>query len=159
MQETKETWVWSLGQEDALEEGVATPSSVLAWRIPCTEESCRLQSMGLHRVWHDWSDLACTHPKASVKAAVMYMVPLSASRYTILVTFQGTVRLKTIFFFYVCLFFMYYLCEKYNPITVQYYITGCVSWIPRLTVRLTNTLDLPTLFRNLFVYTGLTVLS
>ena len=34
MQETQETWVWSLGQEDLLEEGIATHSSILAWRIP-----------------------------------------------------------------------------------------------------------------------------
>ena len=36
--ETKETWVQSLGQEDPLEEGMATHSSILAWRIPWTEE-------------------------------------------------------------------------------------------------------------------------
>ena len=42
----RETWVRSLGQKDPLEEGVATHSSILAWRIPWTEESGRLQSMG-----------------------------------------------------------------------------------------------------------------
>ena len=45
MQELQETWVWSLGQEDALEEGMATHSIILAWRIPWTEEPGRLQSM------------------------------------------------------------------------------------------------------------------
>ena len=44
MQETRETQVQSLGQEDPLEEGMETHSSVLAWRIPWTEESDRLQS-------------------------------------------------------------------------------------------------------------------
>ena len=43
-----ETWVWSLGGEDPLEESVAAHSSVLAWRIPWTEEPCGLQSMGSH---------------------------------------------------------------------------------------------------------------
>ena len=43
---------------DALEKEVATRSSVLAWRIPGTGEPGRLPSMGLHRVGHDWSDLA-----------------------------------------------------------------------------------------------------
>ena len=45
---------------------------------------------------------------------------------------------------YFCVFFMYYLCEKYyKPITVQYYITYCVSWVPRLTLLdLMNKLDL-----------------
>ena len=38
MQETEETWVQSLGQEDPLEEGMATHSSILAWRIPWTEQ-------------------------------------------------------------------------------------------------------------------------
>ena len=50
---TQETWVRSLGQEDSLEEGMATHSSILAWRIPWTEEPGGLQSMGLQRVRHD----------------------------------------------------------------------------------------------------------
>ena len=45
-----ETWVQSLGWEDPLEEGMATHSSILAWRIPQTEEAGRLQSIGLQRV-------------------------------------------------------------------------------------------------------------
>ena len=57
----QETWVRSLSREDPLEEGMATHSSMLAWRIPWTEEPGRLQSMGLQRVGHDWSDLACRH--------------------------------------------------------------------------------------------------
>ena len=44
----------------ALEKEMATHSSVLAWRIPGTGEPCGLTSMGLHRVGHDWSDLAAT---------------------------------------------------------------------------------------------------
>ena len=42
----------------ALEKEMATHSSVVAWRIPGTEEPGRRPSMGLHRVGHDWSDLA-----------------------------------------------------------------------------------------------------
>ena len=45
MQEMQETWVQSPSQEDPLEEGMATHSSILAWRIPWTEEPARLQSM------------------------------------------------------------------------------------------------------------------
>ena len=45
-----EMWVLSLGREDPVEEGTATYSSILAWRIPWTEEPGRLQSTGLHRV-------------------------------------------------------------------------------------------------------------
>ena len=51
----------SLGWEDPLEEGLATPSSIVAWRIPWTEEPGRLWSLGLQRVGHDQSDLAHTH--------------------------------------------------------------------------------------------------
>ena len=46
-------WVLSLGQEDPLEEGMATHSSILAWRIPWTEEPGELQSMGSQRVRQD----------------------------------------------------------------------------------------------------------
>ena len=52
----QETRVRSLGQEDLLEEGMASHSSILAWRIPRIEEPGRLQSMRSHRVRHDWSD-------------------------------------------------------------------------------------------------------
>ena len=48
----QETWVQSLGQEDPLEKGMATHSSILAWRIPWTEEPGMLQSMGSQRVRH-----------------------------------------------------------------------------------------------------------
>ena len=48
-----ETQLQSLGQEDSLEEGIATHSSILAWRIPWTEEPDVLQSMGLQSVGHN----------------------------------------------------------------------------------------------------------
>ena len=59
MQETQETWVWSLGQEDPLEKEMATYSSILAWRILWTEEPGGLQSIVLPRVGHNWSDSKC----------------------------------------------------------------------------------------------------
>ena len=49
----QDTWVRSLGQEDPLEKGMAIHSSILAWRIPWTEEPSGLQSMGSQRVGHD----------------------------------------------------------------------------------------------------------
>ena len=49
----QETWVQSLGWEDLLENGMATHSSILAWRIPQTEESGGLQSRGQQRVGYD----------------------------------------------------------------------------------------------------------
>ena len=49
----QEMWVWSLGWEDLLEEEMVPFSSILAWRIPWTEEPGGLQHMGLQRVGHD----------------------------------------------------------------------------------------------------------
>ena len=49
----QETWVQSLGWEDPQEKGMATHPSVLAWKIPQTEEPGKLQSMGSQKVRHD----------------------------------------------------------------------------------------------------------
>ena len=51
----QEMWVWSMDKEDPLEEEMPTHSSILAWKIPWTEEPGRLQSMGLQRVGLDWA--------------------------------------------------------------------------------------------------------
>jgi len=53
MPETQEMQIRSLGQEDLLEEEMATHSSIIAWRIPKSEEPGRLQSTGLQRVGHN----------------------------------------------------------------------------------------------------------
>ena len=52
----QETQVWFLGQEDPLEKEMATHYSTLAWEIPWTEELDRLQSIGLQRFGHNWTD-------------------------------------------------------------------------------------------------------
>ena len=57
----RETWVQSLVWEDLLEKGMATHSSILAWRIPWTEEPGVLQSMSLQRVGHDWATKHTAH--------------------------------------------------------------------------------------------------
>ena len=57
----QETQVRSLCWEDPLQKGMATHSSILAWRIPWTEEHCGLWSIGFQRVGHSWSDWACMH--------------------------------------------------------------------------------------------------
>ena len=54
MQETQETWVQSVGQEDTLKKETVPLSSILAWKIPWAEEPGGLQSMGLQGVRHDW---------------------------------------------------------------------------------------------------------
>ena len=65
----QETCVWSLDWEDPQEKGTATHSSILAWRIPWTENPSGLQSMDSQRVRHDWATvtsqpslLSCIHP-------------------------------------------------------------------------------------------------
>ena len=60
MQETQETWVQSLGWEDPLEEEMATHSSIIAWKIPWTEEPGGLQSM----VTKTWTLLVIEHKEA-----------------------------------------------------------------------------------------------
>ena len=65
-------WVGSLSQEDALEEGMATHSSILAWRIPRTEEPGRLQSMGLQRVRHELATEHACMPSSGMVVVVIW---------------------------------------------------------------------------------------
>ena len=58
MQERQKTWVWSLGREDPQEEGMATHSSILAWRVPWTEAPGGVAIVYGVAWLHDWSDLA-----------------------------------------------------------------------------------------------------
>ena len=60
MLETQETWVRSQGWEDPLEKEMATHSSILAWKIPWTEEPGGLQSMGSQKSWTQLSDYTHT---------------------------------------------------------------------------------------------------
>ena len=69
MQETQEMCFWSLGQKDSLEEGMATHSSILAWKIPWIEEPGGLESMGFKRVRCDWSNRAHTQDFIETKTA------------------------------------------------------------------------------------------
>ena len=69
MQETQETWIQSLAWEDPLEKGMATHSSIFAWKIPWTEEPGGLQSMGLQTVGH--SD-QITNKKRYIKPQLLW---------------------------------------------------------------------------------------
>ena len=74
----------------SLEEGTATHSNIVAWRIPWTEEPGWLQSIGSHRVRHNWSNLACTHTykKSWAASAQMTWTPCGFQRSI----FKGQVR-------------------------------------------------------------------
>ena len=71
--------VWLLDQEDPLEEGMATHSSILAWRIPWTQETGGLQSMGLRRVRHNWATNNFTFCNSTLVADMLGFLHLSAS--------------------------------------------------------------------------------
>ena len=75
--------ILSLDWKDPLEEEMVTYSSILAWKIPWTEEPDRLQSMGLQRVRHDWSiECAHTHTHTLMNNNTLYLVGLySPQRY------------------------------------------------------------------------------
>ena len=66
---------WFLGWEDPLEEGMTTISSILAWKIPWTEEPGGLQSMGSQRVVHDW---AAEHSTAPLPSLIFLWPPLKS---------------------------------------------------------------------------------
>ena len=63
----QESWVWSLGQEDPLEEEMATYSNILAWEVPQTEEPGQIQSMMLQRVGHNWMTFIFTFASHSLQ--------------------------------------------------------------------------------------------
>ena len=92
----QETWVRCLDWEDPLEKGTATHSSILAWRIPWTEETGRLQTMGSQRVGHNWATFPftmkahsyfrwglCTKSRLCVQAQVLRHVQLFVTPWTV----------------------------------------------------------------------------
>ena len=96
MQATWETQVQSLEdhQEDPLEEGVAAHSNVLARRIPWREEPGGLWSVGLQRVVHNWSDLACTHA-VGIWGGIKLKITVAVAEFMI-ITFTKTDNDNTI---------------------------------------------------------------
>ena len=90
-------WVRSLSQEDPLEEGMATHSSILAWKISRTEEPGGLQAMRSQKVGHDWSDLEHTHLVLS--CALLYH-PLPWACYAFVVCKGNTIEYKILDFYW-----------------------------------------------------------
>ena len=78
--------LWSLGWEDLLEEGKATHSSILPWRMPRTRELDGLQSVGSQRVGHDWSNLAHTWCCVGLSVSAMAL----STKAECLTTFSGS---------------------------------------------------------------------
>ena len=69
------TWLKRLSMHACIGEGMANHSSILAWRIPGTEEPGGLPSMWSHRVGHDWSDLAAAAAAAKISDRMVKCVP------------------------------------------------------------------------------------
>ena len=76
MQKTQETQIWSLGQEDLLQEEMATHSSILSWEIPWTEESGGLQSMGSVRVGHNWARMRQAYFNIQMASIILWKINL-----------------------------------------------------------------------------------
>ena len=97
----QEIWVWSLGREDHLEKEMATHSSILAWRIPWTEEPGRHQFMGFQRVRHNAVTKPPPQPKCNLIVSVLSPIgpgwwKLSVIPFRILsYTFPWVLHLKT----------------------------------------------------------------
>ena len=84
-----ETWVWSLGWEDPLEEGMAAHFSIIAWRIPMDrEEPGGLQSVRSQKVGHDWATKHSTHTKFILLSLQILVGITHFIKYTILYSQQ-----------------------------------------------------------------------
>ena len=141
MQELQETWVWSLGQEDPLEEEMATYSSIFARIIPWTEEPGRLQSMGSQRVGKrliDWItttthsiDRVWAISEATEEAAGMGLgsqkvrVDLRCGRCLVFMDWVIS------FFFFLIFYFFPFISISWRLITLQYCRGFChrLTWI------------------------------
>ena len=84
-----ETWVWSLGWEDPLEKWMATHSSILAWRIPWTEDLGGIQSMGLQRVEHYWVTSTLSLTGYKTLETLVYLVFMGDLRVLKTLRFRG----------------------------------------------------------------------
>ena len=76
-------------------------------------------------------------PSSSTNSSFLFTrcQPLYASYCTLLLYFSRHCTVRWKMFSFLCLFLMYYLCERYcKPITMQYHIANCISWVPRLTL-------------------------
>ena len=94
-----ETQVQFLGREDPLEKGMATHSSILAWRTPRTEEPGGLQSMGLQRVGHDWTNntlLPSLHAALLLLSLPLSWLPLWKQRHQSSTSISAGFQSKTL---------------------------------------------------------------
>ena len=108
-------WVRPLGLEDPLEEGMATNSSILPWRLPSTEVPGELQYIGSQRVGHNWSDLVCMHPPFNYD-------PLNFSqKFGIMMNFPNFCPWNTICFYILTLYSETLLISLTSSLCVEFF--------------------------------------
>ena len=105
------TWVLSLGGEDPLETGMATHFSILAWRIPWTEGPGGLQSMGLQRVRHKWTNTFTFRQKSKCRGALRLQSLCSSTVYQNSSEMKFSLNLQ--FFLSICFTVFMSLTEHY----------------------------------------------
>ena len=85
----QDTWVWSLGWEDSLEESMATSSSILAWRIPMDRGAWWATALRLHRAGHDWTTEHSTAQHSTGPHLCLWRCPLLEFCWPLLVLLQS----------------------------------------------------------------------
>ena len=143
----RETQIRSLGQEDSLKEGMATHSSILAWRIPWTEEPGGLWSVGSQNMRHNWSNWAHTHMLMEFLQYILQ--PKNRSLFFLISNKELTV------YFHFCLKMktlkhLYYIYDFIMYMWIYIYIYVCISDQIRSVAQSCPTLCDP---MNMFVYT------
>ena len=109
----QETWVWSLGQEDPLEKGMATHCSILAWSILWTEKPGGLQSMGPQKIRLNWATVTVIVQRSRIKGGHIIYIDLvpSGNHYSILCIYM-LVFTCFVHLFHFCLFFIFHIQVK-----------------------------------------------
>ena len=107
------TWVQPLGRDDPLEEGLVTYYCILAWRIPWTEETGRLQSMGSQKVGHDWA----------TSFSLSLSVFLGSLKFLTQKPLRTWLLLKAR-----CRLYFFFIYFNWRLITLQYYGGFAIHW-------------------------------
>ena len=106
----QETWVWSLGQEDPLEKGMATHCSILAWSILWTEKPGGLQPMGPQKIRLNWATVTVIVQRSRIKGGHIIYIDLvpSGNHYSVLCIYM-LVFTCFVHLFHFCLFFIFHI--------------------------------------------------
>ena len=154
-----ETWVRSLGLEDPLEKEMATHSSILAWRIPWTEEPSGLQSTGSQRVGHDWvtsrSQPNCLVSKGKHRAVPEFTLSISSKHkvklYCFLWAFDNGYKISSSF---VCnVFYKHIICYwKFLLLSILLHSQTLLKMVRPIYLHMKSTKKQKTVFPQVFAF-------